>query len=293
MSNGFVPPLEWRSLLEYSRQVGTDLSAGGRAAPGVRQASSAGVHATLAVLDLLATSPPLGLSAIARELGVAKSTLHRICTVLTERGWAVRDADGRYALGIRALRLGSRSAELPIVTAFRAVAAEFLTRHDETIALAVVDGDESLLVALEETSQPVRLVTHVGSTTPAFASASGRVVLGSYTPDGVASMFAGGALVTPTGRRLNGVAELQRILDTVREQGYAETWEETADGLYEMSVPVVNGKGVTIAALTTCVPVSRITDERRSTIVADVLVLGAELSDVIRWLPSFAARHGV
>ena len=142
--------------------------------------------------------------------------------MLVERGWAVRDAEGRFSLGIRALRLGSSSAELPIVTAFRTVAAEFLTRHDETIALAVLDGGESLFIALEETSQPVRLVTHVGSKTPAFASASGRVVLASHPPAAVAALFGGQLLVTPTGRRLNGVAELPDDPRRGAERGYAE-----------------------------------------------------------------------
>ncbi len=256
-----------------------------------RQASSAGVHATLAILDLLAASGPLSLAEIARELGMAKSTLHRICAVLVERGWAVRDVEGRFSLGVRALRLGSRSTELPIVTAFRTVAAEFLTRHDETIALAVVDGAESLFIALEETSQPVRLVTHVGSKTPAFASASGRVVLASYPPAAVAALFGGQLLVTPTGRRLNGVAELQSILEDVRRRGYAENHEETADGLYAASLPVVNRDGMTIAALTTCIPVSRVTEERRAAIVDDLRRLGAQLSELIDWLPSFDTRR--
>ncbi|HEY7380901.1 MAG TPA: IclR family transcriptional regulator [Gaiella sp.] len=258
---------------------------------GTRQGTSIGVQATLAVLDLLAAQAPLGLSEMARELGIAKSTLHRICAVLVERGWAVRDADGRFALGIRALRLGSSSAELPIVTAFRAAAGQFLTRHDETIALAVLDGGESLFIAIEETSQPVRLVTHVGSKTPAFASASGRVVLASHSPAAVSAMFAGQLLVTPTGRRLNGVAELQTILAEVRERGYAENWEDTADGLYAASVPIVNDEGVTLAALTTCVPVSRITPERQAAILADLVQLGLELSESLRWLPSFSSRR--
>jgi len=183
---------------------------------------SSGVNATLRILDLLASRGVLSLTELARELGIAKSTAHRICAILQERGWAVRDGDGRYALGVRALRLGSTSADLPIVKGFRTVAAEFLTRHDETIALAVLDGSESLFLALEETSQPIRLVTHVGSKTPAFASASGRVVLASHPPAAVAALFGGRLLVTPTGRRLNGVAELQTILDEVRERGYAE-----------------------------------------------------------------------
>ena len=61
-----------------------------------RAASSAGVTATLGVLDLLAAKSPLSLSEIARELGVPKSTLHRICAVLVERGW-VRRASARAA----------------------------------------------------------------------------------------------------------------------------------------------------------------------------------------------------
>lgn len=260
-------------------------------AGGGRQGSSAGVHATLAILDLLAARAPLGLSEIARELGIAKSTLHRICAVLVERGWAVRDVEGHFSLGIRALRLGSGAADLPIVTAFRTVAAEFLTRHDETIALAILDGGESLYIALEETSQPVRLVTHIGSKTQAFASASGRVVLASHPPAAVAALYGGQLLVTPTGRRLNGVAELQAILEEVRQRGFAENVEETAEGLYAASVPVVNDDGVTIASLTTLIPVSRLTPERQETIVADLRALGAILSELVGWLPSFDARR--
>ncbi|MFN8223432.1 MAG: IclR family transcriptional regulator [Gaiellales bacterium] len=257
----------------------------------VRGATSAGVNGTLAVLDLLAARAPLSLSELSRELGMAKSTLHRVCAVMVERGWAVRDADGSFSLGIRALRLGSSSSELPIVTAFRTVAAEYLTKHDETIALAVLDGTESLFIALEETSQPVRLVTHVGSKTQAFASASGRVVLASHPPASVAALFGGQLLVTPTGRRLNGVAELQSILEEVRLRGYAENYEETAEGLYAASVPVVNAEHVTIAALTTCIPVCRVTDERRATVVDDLRELGARLSELTLWLPSFSARR--
>jgi DNA-binding IclR family transcriptional regulator len=253
--------------------------------------TSSGVHATLRVLDLLALRGSLQLSELARELGLAKSTLHRICSILLERGWVVRDREGRFDLGIRALRLGSRSEELPIVVGFRSVAAGFLTRHDETIALAVLDGDESLFVAIEETSHPVRLVTHVGRSTPAFASASGRVVLAAAPPETVAALFGGRPLVTPTGRRLNGVPELLEILEAVRAQGYAENHEETAVGLYAASVPVVNGRGVVLAALTSLVPTSRLTGQRRAAIVGDLVDAGRILSDHVGWLSSYPARR--
>jgi IclR family KDG regulon transcriptional repressor len=251
---------------------------------------STGVNATLRMLDLMAARGPVSLADLTRELGLAKSTVHRICGVLVERAWAVRDVDGRYGLGIRALRLGSYSTELPIVTAFRTVAADFLDELDETIALAVVDGDESLYIAMEETSQPVRYVTHIGSKSPAFAAASGRVVLASQPPEAVAALFSGRQLITPTGRRLAGMPELRDILESVRRQGVAENWDETAEGLYAASVPISNNLGVTIAALTTLIPRSRVTPERRETIVRCLRKQGLRLSELVGWLPAYGSR---
>ena len=109
------------------------------------------------MLELLAARGAVSLADLARELVIAKSTLHRICGVLLERGWVIRDAAGAYELGIRALGMAARSPELPIVTAFRGVAAWLLTRHDETVCLAVLDGDSTVFVAKEDSSQPVRL----------------------------------------------------------------------------------------------------------------------------------------
>jgi IclR family acetate operon transcriptional repressor len=259
--------------------------------PPTARSASTGVNATLRILDLLAAQGPLNLADLARDLGVAKSTVHRVCAVLVERAWAFRDADGRYHLGVRALRLGSLSSELPIVVAFRTVATGFLNELDETIALAVLDGDESFYIAMEETSQPVRYVTRVGSRTPAFASASGRVVLANQPPAAVESLFAGRALITPTGRRLGGTGELLRILDEVRRQGYAENWDETARGLYAASVPIVNAAGTTLAALTTLVPLSRVSPERRESIVDALQTAARSLSELVSWAPAFSIQR--
>ncbi len=262
----------------------------GSTEPTIRTTST-GVHVTLGVLELLVTRGALSLAELSRELGVAKSTLHRVCAILVARSWAIRDGDGRFGLGIRALAMGAHSVDLPIVIGFRTVAAELLTQHDETVCLAVVEGDESVFIAIEETSHPVRLVTHVGSRTPAFASASGRVILAGRPPDTLAAEYGGRPLVTPTGRRLNGLAELRAILEQVRRDGYAENQDETAVGLYAASVPVVNARGAVLAALTVCVPTSRLVPERRERIVADLRVAGNRLSEDVTWLPAFNARE--
>lgn len=258
---------------------------------GSRRLSSAGVQAALSVLELLGEQGALPLAELSRELGLPKSTLHRICSVLLDRGWAIRDATGRFDLGIRALGMGAHSSELPIVIGFRRAAADLLTKHDETVCLAILDGDETVYIAIEETSHPIRLVTHVGSRTPAFAAASGRVILASRPTDALAADYGGRLLVTPTGRRLNGLFELRAILDDVRANGYAENDEETAAGLWAASVPVVNAAGLILAALTICVPTSRIDPERRTRILADLQAAGASISADVGWLTAFNVRH--
>jgi DNA-binding IclR family transcriptional regulator len=252
---------------------------------------SPGVHAALSVIESLVARAPLGLSELSVELGVAKSTLHRVCAVLVERGWLVRDRAGRFDLGARAIGIGTRSGELPIVSAFAGIAADLLTAHNETVCLAVLDGDDSVFIALEETSHPVRLVTSVGNRTPAFASASGRVVLAERSAATIEADFGGAPLVTPTGRRLRGVGELQEILERVRRDGYAENQGETAVGLYCLAVPVRNGAGVVLAAMTICVPSSRLDLARREVLIRDLVAAGEALSAEVAWLSAWNAMR--
>jgi IclR family KDG regulon transcriptional repressor len=256
-----------------------------------RRSGSPGVHAALSVIESLVAQAPLGLSELSADLGIAKSTLHRVCAVLVERGWVVRDRAGRFDLGARAIGIGARSGELPIVTAFRGIAAKLLTAHDETVCLAVLDGDDSVFIALEETSHPVRLVTSVGSRTPAFASASGRVVLAERSATTIEADFGGAVLVTPTGRRLRGVGELEEILEHVRRDGYAENQGETAVGLYSVAVPVRNGTGAVLAAMTICVPSSRLDLARRDLLIRDLVAAGEALSAEVAWLSAWNAMR--
>jgi DNA-binding IclR family transcriptional regulator len=252
---------------------------------------SPGVQTSLSVMEAIAANGPLALADLAARLLTPKSSLHRVCAVLVERDWLVRRSDGRFDLGIRAIGLTQRSLELPIVTAFRSVSTNLLTLHDETVCLAVLDGEESVFVALEETSQPVRLMTRVGSRTPAFASASGRVILADRSPAVVAAQYAGRTLLTPTGRRLRGVEELLEILSEVRERGFAQNDQETAVGLYTASVPVRGASDAVVAAMTVCVPTSRLAPDRRERIIADLVASGVRLSESVSWLPAWNATR--
>jgi DNA-binding IclR family transcriptional regulator len=240
-------------------------------------AGSPGISAVLDVFEVLDRHGPATLAELARETGVAKSTLHRVCSIMFERGWAARDPyTGQIELGPRVAWLAHAAPVSPLTAGFHGVARRLVARYNETTCLTVLDGRESVFIAKEETTHPVRLVTAVGSRLPAFAAASGRVLLADRPEDEVAALYDDCELVTPTGRRLAGLDELFGILREARRRGYAENIDETALGLHCLAVPV-GPAGRVAAAVTLCVPTGRISAARRREMLPDLLRAAREI----------------
>ena len=232
---------------------------------------SPGISAVLDVLEVLDREGPTTLADLARETGIAKSTVHRVCSIMFERGWAARDAQtGQIELGPRVAWLAHTAPVSPLAAGFHGVARRLVARHNETTCLTVLDGRESVFIAKEETTHQVRLVTAVGSRLPAFAAASGRVLLADRPADEVAALYAGCDLTTPTGRQLGGLDVLFGILAETRRRGYAENIDETALGLHCLAVPV-GPPGRVAAAITLCVPTGRMSAARKREMLPDLL----------------------
>jgi DNA-binding IclR family transcriptional regulator len=230
----------------------------------------------LDVLETLDRRGPATLSQLARETGVAKSTLHRVCMTMGERGWIARDAErGQLELGPRVAWLTRSTPASALTPAFHLVAGRLVGRHNETTCLTVLDGRDSVFVAKEETSHPVRLITAVGSRLPAFASASGRVMLADLPASEIDALYAGYELVTPTGRRLGGLEELHALLEETRQRGYGENVDETALGLHCIAAPL-GPPGRVRAAITFCVPSGRMNPTRKRALVRDLLAAATE-----------------
>ena len=251
----------WRSAFGTRVHIWID-DMGDTLVESAQRPASAGIVAVLDVLEVMSRVQSASLARLARETGFAKSTLHRTCGVMVGRGWLSRDpVSGEFGLGPRASALRRPPIAVTLADAFPATAERLVARHNETTCLAVLSGGESLFLAKLETTHPVRLMTRVGGRVPAFASASGRVLLADLDPSVVDGLYAEDDLITPTGRRLGGLVELHRILQACRRHGYAQNIDETALGLHCIAVPVGPPSAVA-AAITFCVPSGRMTEAR-------------------------------
>lgn len=209
------------------------------------------VVTALTVLEHLGSHDGLGVSELARQLDLPKSTVQRTLGTLRAAGWVRQDDGARWSLTLRCAVLGQRALNRttlnevarPVVTALR-------DRTGETARCWLVQGTDVVLLDLAESAHAVRAVADdLPGATPLHATAIGKATLAAR-PEAVAALLEQ-PLARATSRTLTDPAALRRELDGVRRRGWAESREETHPGVggvaavSELSTRILVGVGVT------------------------------------------------
>lgn len=234
------------------------------------------VDRALDILEVLAARPgTLGVTEIAREVGLAQGTVHRLLVALADRGWVRQDGGRRYGVGPAAMRLGDASyRELGTVAAPALRAAVEAT--GETANLAVLEGAQMVYVAQSPSPHTLRIFAEVGRRVPVHSTAVGKIALAALSADAVREVLAGRDLTARTPRTITDPQDLDRELDQVRDQGYAVDDEEQELGVRCVAVPAQLG-GIALA-LSVSGPTERMTPERAVDVVPALRRIAGDLA---------------
>ncbi len=245
------------------------------------------VDRALSILTLLARHGQLGITEIAEQLGVHKSTAFRLVATLEAHDVVTQvHGRGKYRLGVGVLRLaGASRVRLDLVQESRPVTTALAAAVGETVNLAVLSGHEALY--LDQVAGPSALQLHMwtGQRIPLHATSNGKVLL-AYAPAGTVDALLDDPLPTFTDRTIASVADLQAELRTVREQGFAVAVDELEQGLTAVAAPVVGVDGLVVASLSASGPSFRLPFERLDAVSTIVRDAGADISRRLGW-------HGV
>jgi len=212
------------------------------------------VSTALDLLDCFVSQEELGVSDVARQLGVAKSTAHRLLTTLCSRGFAERNPEtGRYRLGLHLYELGTLAISR---YSLRRTAMPLLHELQElsgcTIHLAVADGAEVIQLERLESSRCTPLFSGIARRQPVHSTACGKAIAALDPACATARIRAGFPECTPSTVRTAG--EFERELASTRRRGFALNHDETRPGLTSVGVAVRDHSGRAIAALSIVAP---------------------------------------
>jgi DNA-binding IclR family transcriptional regulator len=213
-------------------------------------------HALL-LATALQLEGPLTVSEAAGRIGVARSTAHRLLSMLCYRDFAVQGEDRRYRCGpVLALAgsSGSHSARLRAVALPRM--RELTGAVRETTNLTVLAGDQARFIACVECNQVLRVGTREGMAFPAHLTSGGPVMLADLPRAELDELYAESRWHDRAQQRPS-MPTLRRQLALVRERGFAVNDERTEKGLVAVGCPVRPPGGRAQAALSVSMPAAR------------------------------------
>ncbi|VIO68881.1 Pca regulon regulatory protein [Bradyrhizobium ivorense] len=220
----------------------------------------AGLAKGLAILE--AFSPRrrrLTITEAAEVSGTSRASARRCLLTLAELGYL--DFDGKYfrpqarLLALSSGYSGSRS--LPEIAQPFLVSAR--NRLNESISLAVLDGQSALFVARAEAERLVTTGIQLGTRIDLYCSATGRVLLSGWLDDRIAGYLDETEITARTRHSLVKKAALRDAVKQARANGYATTDQELEIGLRSIAVPVFDGRGNVVAAMSASASSARVT----------------------------------
>ncbi|HZU05722.1 MAG TPA: IclR family transcriptional regulator [Chloroflexota bacterium] len=240
------------------------------------------VEKALAILDCFTlATPKLGVSEIARRVGLDKSSVHRLLHTMARAGVVSQDPrTKRYRLGFKLLELAHIArAGLDLVSVALPLMEALRERINETISLWVRDGDQRICIAQVEGTRELRMHLMPGKHYPLPGGAAGKVLLSGLKPEERHTLLA--LLEMPASKR----KALEESLQQVYERGFAVSHGEMVDGSVAVAAPVRDASGHTIAALSVAGPAHRFDAATVTEYAAAISQTAEEISSQLGYTP--------
>ena len=247
-----------------------------------RSPSVQSVDRAVSVMELLARQGWSGVTEVANDLGIHKSTAYRLLTTLRDRGLVEQDAaTEKYRLGFGIVLLASSvRADLDILRCARPICERLSEQTGETVTITVLDGDDAVIIHQSVSRKSAVNVDWTGVHTPLHATAAGKIFL-SHMPDDQRLRILDGPLERYTEDTIVDLYALAIQMQDIRNEECSHTVEELEAGLNAVGAPVWRGDGGIAGAVSVSGPAFRMPSEELDEIETLVKQAAAEISQCL------------
>jgi IclR family acetate operon transcriptional repressor len=217
------------------------------------------VQTALNVFEKVALSQPIGVSELARELGLTKSTVQRCLVTLHEAGWIRPEGkeQTRWVITSKCFSLGRRAGDVPRL---REVAARWMEQlrkeSGESIHLVVPEGRDAVALEALESPHTLRIFWPIGARAPLHVTAAGKAMLSLYSEEELEAYLSKG-LKSATRASITDAKKLRAELERTRERGWGSTEDELSEGACSVAAVILDRQGRPIASISISGPTLR------------------------------------
>ncbi|MFB4164520.1 IclR family transcriptional regulator [Alteribacillus sp. JSM 102045] len=242
------------------------------------------VERTLQCIELLKNAKQgLGISELSRQLGVAKSTVHRILSTLMQKGYVKQDPGTElYTLGLTFIEVGQHVLESLDV---RQVASPYLQKlvdhTGETAHLVLFEQDHVAYIDKVESPKTIRMYSSIGKTAPLHCTGVGKAVLAFLPEEETEELLSRMKLTSYTEHTIISISQLKEQLQKIKQQGYSIDDEEHEKGIRCAAAPVFDHNGRPAAGISVSGPEMRLSDEKLKKCAELVVKAGEDISSFL------------
>lgn len=217
---------------------------------------------TLQVVEALKERGEVGVSEVARELDIPKSSAYNHLQTLREKGYVVKE-DSEYRLGLRFLEIGGYLRDqTKLYDVAEPNLDDLAEETGERANLLVEEDGMGTYLHLAKGSQAIQTDAYVGFRTHLHSTALGKAILAHLPEENVEDIVDHRGLPAVSENTITSRSALFEELERTRARGYALDDEERLPGLRCVAAPVQTTDDDVLGAISVSGPVSRISNER-------------------------------
>ncbi|MCT9098056.1 IclR family transcriptional regulator [Haloarchaeobius sp. HME9146] len=234
----------------------------------------------LSIVEAVEALGEAGVTEIADQVDVSKSTVHGHLTTLKQQGYVVAE-EGRYRLSLRFLQLGEHTrTQTGIYNLARPHVDELARETNELANLAVEENGRGVYLYRTQGDQTIQFSTDAGDVHQLHCSATGKSMLAHMPREHVDEILDEHGLPAHTEQTITDEATLHETLVDVRERGVAFDDEEYGEGLRCVGAPIRGPEGDVLGAISVSGPATRLPEERYREELPDMLRRAANLIEI-------------
>jgi IclR family transcriptional regulator, KDG regulon repressor len=237
-------------------------------------------HAFRVIEQMAAFGEPIGVTELAKALGIPKTRTFRYLRTLKTLGYVSQDASTeKYRLTLRMFHIGQAVADsTQLLTEARAAMVQLRKETDQTVTLSSIESDGIRILDIVRAQSPVQIVTRPGALLEFHSSAQGRVAL-AFGPASLWKAVRGKPLTRWTPHTNTDLATLEADVEQARVRGWATAPEQTLVGVNALAAPIFGANRELIATITVAGSLQHVPAEPPKALLASVLQAARRISE--------------
>jgi DNA-binding IclR family transcriptional regulator len=244
------------------------------------------VERALRVVEVLVhEARPMSVREISEQIGINRTTAHRLVATLCASGWAERAPDGRFQLSVKFLAIGHVvNHQRHFLEEIRPELMRISQATRETVHVGVLDGYEVLHVDKIETLERMGVSSRIGTRGAVHSTSLGIAIMAARDDEAI-ERFIDGVTGQPEPLRLHDPDDFRQRLQVARERGFSLDDEDDSIGVRCIGVAVRGPDADPLFAISITGPSPRFTHEAALRYGPELSVAGERLSRQFGYSP--------